>query len=79
MSRLSDTVVGLAIVIAVLSTLGGGLLIWIAIAAEGQSDEYRAIVGLVGFVVLVAGLIQALLLALLGRYTGMKAAQILDA
>ena len=77
-SRLSDIVVSLAVVIAVLSVLLGGLLVWIAIAAERQSDEYRAIAGLVGVVVLVAGLIQGLLLALLVRYTGMKAAQILD-
>ena len=78
MSRLSDIVVSLAVVIAVLSALFGGLLVWFALAAERQSDEYRAIAGLVGVIVLVAGLIQSLLLALLGRYTGMKAAQILD-
>ena len=75
---LSGRVVTLAVVVGTLSVVGGGILILLAVIGSGAANEVRAVLALLGILTVLAGLVQALLLSLLGRYTAMKAEKILS-
>lgn len=75
---LSRRVVTLAVVVGTLSVVGGGILLLLAVVGSGAANEVRVVLALLGILTVLAGLVQALLLSLLGRYTAMKAEKILS-
>lgn len=74
--RLSSWVVTFAYVIGTVSVIAGAYMALLGLAAGAGTVSFALVGG--GVVIAVTGLVQAVLLALLGRYTAMRASEVLQ-